>query len=195
MIRIGLFGQMGNRKSTAAIMIRDKILSYKSIKIVSFSQPIYETLATLIDHPVSWLKENKNKRITPDGITIREGLQQLGSLGRKIDKNVFVNKLLRDNGGNYIVEDGRHENEIIELRRSGAVNILIICPQRINNDPHESESWLRGMVDTAMRLTNSNINNPTCMDELGFNYTLIVDEGRLDILEFQLTDVLLNHPF
>jgi hypothetical protein len=195
MIRIGLFGQMGNGKSTAAMMIRDKILSYKSIKIISFAQPIYETLATLTDHPISWLKANKNIKLANGEITIRESLQQLGSLGRKIDKNVFVNKLLRDNGGNYVVEDGRHENEMVELRRSGAVNILIICPQHINNDPHESESWLRSMVDIAMRLTNTQINNSTCMDELGFNYTLIVDQGRLDLLQSKLTDVLLNHPF
>ena len=164
MFKIAIIGKMGSGKSTLA----DKIITYFSEKNIilnkiAFADKVYEIARNLFG-----MKEKDRKL-----------LQSIGTKMREIDSNVWVNATLNNLKQNVILEDGRYENEISELKKRGFYCIKLNIPKEIQierlknkykenfhkhlkNINHESELYIDKIKDEDMNLVldyNYDFNN------------------------------------
>lgn len=102
MHRIVFIGKMASGKSFAASMLQKK---YPKIKKLSFATPVKEIA---MEH---FSMTNKDRKL----------LQIIGTTGRAIDENVWVNILLSKihEGKSYVIDDARFLNECTSLRKKG----------------------------------------------------------------------------
>ena len=101
-MRIGLLGKMAAGKSTLAARIVKK---YPTMKIMSIAEPVKQIARDLFD------MQGKDRIL----------LQQIGTNMRDIDKDVWVDALIKkiNKTDHIIVDDVRYENEIIKLKKAG----------------------------------------------------------------------------
>lgn len=158
MIKVCIFGQKDNGKSILAKMIYEeiytKIVESDYVHIIpqrlSFAYQIKKSVSDMTGVSLEELDKYKNSKLKPPGwdCTVREVFQHVGeSMRTWINPRVWVDRVLQ---GSYVIDDGRHLEEMEATRKDGSYNILIIDPDRINYDSHPSEfnmgnlasSWL-----------------------------------------------------
>lgn len=180
MIRvIALTGQMGSGKSTAADIIKQKIVHQTAV--IKFAQPLYdmqESIYKIINRPVPHPKDRKL-------------LQWLGTdWGRTIDENIWTSVwkeraeffLASNQDSVVLVDDCRYDNEAEIIKELGGVVINIEASKQIRAERiplietgHPSE---RGIDKRFLHTTlvnegdvldlGANINNLLC--DLGLVY-------------------------
>lgn len=117
--RIAFCGSMGSGKSWAAKYLKDFFLSQDCpSRIMSLSTAI------------------KNLVLGNTQFENRDGYQTIGTMGRTIDPESWVNILLKEikreeAGTNIIVDDVRYENELIALRNLGFKIIYMDTPWNV----------------------------------------------------------------
>lgn len=105
-------------------------------------------------------------RTYPAYVTPRIALQTLGtSWGRSLYEEVWVDSLFGRLGrdANYVVTDGRFENEARGARRFGAKAVRLLRGLGSSTDPHPSESSLR---DIQPEMFDFDLNNTGPLEEL-----------------------------
>lgn len=102
MHRIVFIGKIASGKSFASSILQKK---YPKVKKLSFATPVKEIA---VEH---FSMTNKDRKL----------LQIIGTTGRAIDENVWVNKLLSKihEGRSYVIDDARFINECNHLRNKG----------------------------------------------------------------------------
>ena len=144
---IALCGPQQVGKTTAAKSLSEH---FKFVR-VSFADPLYDMIATLLRIPVALVRElPKNEPLEVlEGRTLRYTLQMLGSeWGRSlIGSEIWVNTALRrvktlvDHGTRVVIDDCRFLNEYTALRKAGAKMVLLQraeTPEQ-HNTSHASE--------------------------------------------------------
>ena len=143
--KIGLVGEMGSGKSTAALTLKD----FYAYTVLSFATPVKTLLADYLSYSdpehrgrTYWRTYVSNNRYHP---TIRTSMQFLGdAVARTLHgPDVWVRHMDDEWGMNfdepfaypYVVDDARYQNEIDYLRSKG-FHIL-----RINRDILERENY------------------------------------------------------
>lgn len=150
-VKVCIFGQKDNGKTTLAQMIQSSIYNIQSgaldpIPIRSFAYAFKKVVSDLSGIPLDALEYYKRNNQKPPGWTqtVREAYQNIGELGRLINPRMWIDPTIRS--VSYIIDDGRHINEIDATYEDNAYNIMIIDPTKINNDPHPSEIHLATLV-------------------------------------------------
>lgn len=85
---------------------------------------------------------------------VRQALQFIGDGFRKIKASIWIDLLVRDKTPR-IVSDSRYVNELKAVHESGGFNILVVRPDRINDDPNGSEAQMRPFADCVMQLAKA----------------------------------------
>ncbi len=113
MVRIAFLGKMASGKSTVSSLVLKK---YPSVRKIAIAEPIKEIATTHFG------MKQKDRRL----------LQIIGNTGRLLDPSVWINKMLKrvEEGGSYVVDDVRFENEVSMLRQHGFSIVYLDVPKQ-----------------------------------------------------------------
>lgn len=178
MIKVAISGQARTGKNTMAEMIIDGMdgkpedkLSHL-YKIVAVADPIKNMVMQMVpnsDRECLWGASELRSTVMPGSLkdlndrplTYRKALMDLGSLGRKYHRDIWLNALVQDAKNSeglkaYIVSDCRYPNEIYYLKEHGFHMIRIKRPDGpIIDDPSETaqleipDSFFNEIVDNS----------------------------------------------
>ena len=126
----------------------------------------------------------------PIPMSAREVLQYIGTdIFRRIDKNFWVNKTIKDiteiwqtsNDTLIIIDDARFPNEILEMKKFGAITIYLT--RNLYNSSHQSEIELDNFDKSNFDYIIDNQNYS--IDELGDALKDIIKEQQLNVRNYQ----------
>lgn len=165
----------------------------------SFAAPIKKIFMDSFNVDNAFIEKWKRLDEIPPGMLqpVRKALQFIGDGFRKIQEDVWVNIALKF-PGNQIISDGRYYSEARAIRHEGGKNIVIWRPGYENNDPNESESQIKTVVDWCL---NSGIEDgpiPHNKTFPGFNmvdyYDLFIkNDGTLEQLYNKIDKFIIPH--
>lgn len=145
---IGIFGQKEHGKSTAA-----KVLAHHAcILRTSFAGKIKEIVRQVYGFTYEEIEYWKQTDEKPPGwkITMRQALQQIGTeCFRGICDTTWTDYIFRQHKDQdspvvfVSIDDGRFESEALEIKKRRGMNIIIFRPEKLNDDIHGSETYMR----------------------------------------------------
>lgn len=159
-MKVCIYGQMHNGKTTYANMLHQEILKQTGIYyyLGAWAAPIKAIVCEKYLMTLDFINEWKNKKEVPPNfnVTMREVLQKEGESSRECMTDVWVKYLMHHYTNiNLIVDDGRYPNEAEAICKDGGYNIVIIRPDHINDSPHPSEAKIGGVVKAFMNKTHN----------------------------------------
>jgi len=107
-----------------------------------------ETFAVDSDFVEKWKVKPEN----PPGfdMPVRQSLQFIGDGFRKIMAKIWMDLTFRDTLPK-IISDVRYINEFKRVKAEGGLNILMVRPDRLNDDPNGSEAEIRPYLDWCLK--------------------------------------------
>jgi rhodanese-related sulfurtransferase len=152
---IGVGGQAQNGKDTLADYLRtilNESIGYNVWKRDAFASNVKRIFCESMGVDAAFIEKWKTNSEPPPefDMAIRKGLQFIGDGFRKIKGNIWVDMLFDRMKDPTIISDVRYPNELDIVRKKGGVNILIIRPDRLNDDPNGSESFMRTLADWCL---------------------------------------------
>lgn len=186
-MKVGIFGQIGNGKSTFARMLLHRLndsirMNMAELQLThvfqlgAFAKAVKEAVAFKFDIPLSDVEKWKNdSQIYPGwNCTMREALQREGENARQIDPKVWIRKVMC-NPYPMVIEDGRYENETHAIHESKGYNILIVRPGFDNGSTHPSEKYIGDLIKS--------IHNRDIHHSIRYFNHLVMNEGDTDDLD------------
>jgi hypothetical protein len=133
----------------------------------AFAKAVKQIFMDAFDKDPAYVEKWKVvKEAPPDlDMPVRKALQFIGDGFRNIKSSIWIDLALM---GDYphrndcakIISDVRYRNELKAIYDNGGFNILIVRPDKINNDPNGSEAQMRPFVRYALKLhLLSNLNS------------------------------------
>lgn len=151
---IGLFGQSGSGKDTAA-----EVLSAKGYATMAFATPMKifcKDVFGFTDEQLYGASEERNVADPRWGFSPRTALIELGTtFMHRLDDAAWVKYALRKIAslpfGDYVITDVRFQTEIDHLRQFGANVVKITRPDRVaaSHDDHVSEAGQAAIDDST----------------------------------------------
>lgn len=150
---IAICGQMGTGKDTLANILTTRMeMDGVHFKRMAFADPIKKLICQQFEMSYNDIEEWKRKAEPPPGFQrpVRDLLQHVGDM-RTFDPMLWVKKLLDDmpSSGVAVITDVRYENELEELRKRGAITVLVTSSQwpRYDNTEtkHSSETGFKAL--------------------------------------------------
>jgi len=145
---IGVAGQKQNGKDTISDYLRERLLQDEEFKVdferAAFAKSVKRIYAETFDVSYDFIEEWKVKDEPPPGfdMNVRQSLQFIGDGFRKIKASIWIDLMFR-NHGHKIISDVRYLNEARRIVQEGGLNILVVHPDRVNDDPNGSEAQIR----------------------------------------------------
>lgn len=171
-MKVCIFGQMHNGKTTFANMLQKELnaLAYLNIimeneerklggwKIRGFATALKDYVAIKYGVTREFVDYWKSlDQIPPSfSVTMRDILQREGQLARDCKPTVWIDRIMSETD-NLIIDDGRYLNEAKAVYDSGGYNILIVRNGFYNESNHKSE---REIGDVALELAHTGIFPP-----------------------------------
>lgn len=176
---LGIFGQKENGKTTVRKYITSQLLRSHILYHRTFAGLVKDVTEVITGHSSEYLDSIKTHTLHGYKCTVRECYQKIGTLIRSINPSLLIDDALEaaDMQLNIIIDDGRFPEEVEEIHRRGGKCLLVIRPDKLNSDPHETESWLRTVIDIIDK-------GKTIFDYVLFN------EGSLDLLYKKINVIL-----
>jgi len=142
---ISVNGQYQNGKDTIADYLA-KLLGWGR---AAFAKGVKQVFCDTFGTDMAFVEYWKTRPECPAGFSmpVRQALQFIGDGFRQIQPRVWLEKPFRNQSQNIIISDGRYNNELVEVRTRGGVNILVYRPGFLNDDPNGSEAQLRPILD------------------------------------------------
>lgn len=146
---IGCFGQMAAGKDTVVDYLVKQSDKWKK---VGFADALKNVFMNSFDVNREFIEKWKRRDEIPPGfnLNVRKSLQQIGDGFRKIQSDVWINIVMRNNI-NCILSDGRYINEAIAIKENYGFNILFWRKDFENDDPNPSESQIKPFVDYCLK--------------------------------------------
>lgn len=148
---VGISGEKGSGKSTAARAIRDR----HAVDVEAFGDRVRDVVVEAFGIERYWLDnpELKEREHPEWGITPRDMMQSVGkgfreAFGgnfwvRKMDRYLRQEGLVVDADVPVVIDDVRYPNEAAWIRRQGGVVVGLVRPDHGGEDDHESERVMR----------------------------------------------------
>lgn len=146
-IRIGVVGKMCSGKTTLSNHIKAYLMEKYNIemKSLTFAGKVYDIAYDLFDMS----HEKKDRKL----------LQQIGSMMRQIDKDIWIKYVMKQaNGNDVMVEDCRYRNEFESLCDDGFLMI------KINIDGEYQEERLKKTYPDTYEQHLANLTHASEMD-------------------------------
>jgi hypothetical protein len=147
---IGLCGQLQNGKDTVGNRLLEKLGNHwKKAAFAYEVKKIYcDTFGVDADFVEKWKVINDNP---PNfQMSVRKGLQFIGDGFRQIRSSIWLDLAFKDDSPK-IFFDERYLNEADRIKKEGGINILIVKPDRVNDDPNGSESQIKPYVQWLLK--------------------------------------------
>ena len=186
---IGCAGQMRTGKTVLADYLCNKLNQFSDWEKIGFANNVKRVYRETFDVTNDFIEEWKVKQEAPPGfdMPVRQSLQFIGDGFRKIKKNIWMDLVFR-NPFPKIIDDCRYPNEFIRIKKEGGLNILIGRPDKLNDDPNESESLIRPYIDWALNYEEEYVNmllsNPLeltdCPEDMDKFDLFIRNDGTLE---------------
>lgn len=150
---IGVAGQMQAGKDTLADYLYLKINENKwKWRRNSIAFGVKKAFCDYFNVDLDFIEKWKVIPEPPPGfeMPVRQSLQFIGDGFRKIKPDVWLKPIFENEIDNQIISDVRYINEFVRFKQAGGINILIYRPDKLNDDPNESESQIRVYLDWCM---------------------------------------------
>lgn len=150
-MKICIFGQMHNGKTTYANMLQQELhkVADEYFYLAAWAARIKTLVTIKYGVTLDFIAEWKSKNQIPPGfnVTMREVLQKEGEHSRECKTNVWIDNLIREYANiNIIIDDGRHLNEAKAVFDDGGYNILIVRQGHYNKSEHPSEKAIGNLI-------------------------------------------------
>jgi len=156
---IGVAGQAQNGKDTLADYLQvtlNELRCENYWQRGAFAKAVKQIFMDTFGKDMDYIEKWKVVPEAPPDLDmpVRQALQFIGDGFRKIKASIWIDLLIRDKTPR-IVSDARYVNELKAVYESGGFNILVVRPDRINDDPNGSEAQMRPFADYVMAYYNS----------------------------------------
>lgn len=180
-MKVCVFGQMHNGKTTYANMLAEELATVTSrhFYVESWARAVKDSVANKFGLTFDFIQYWKNNKETPPGFNLpmREILQLEGETARQAKTTVWIDKLMGEYASaDLVIDDGRYANEAEAIHTDNGFNILIIRPGYENDSTHPSECAVGGLVKAYMNKTDV----PPAWS--GLMHSLIVNNSGLNLL-------------
>lgn len=141
---IGVSGQLRNGKDTVADHLFQKLDPNFGWKRTAFASNVKRIFCETFGVDLAFIEEWKVKDSIPPGfgMNVRRGLQQIGDGFRQIYPTIWLDLVFRESGPK-IISDVRYINEVKKVKEEGGLNILVVRPGYVNDDPNGSEAQIK----------------------------------------------------
>ncbi len=155
---LGIFGQKENGKTTVRKYITSQLLRSHILYHRAFSGLVKDVTEVITGHNSEYLDSIKTHTLHGYKCTVRECYQKVGTLIRSINPTLLIDDALEadETQPNLIIDDGRFPEEVDEIHRRGGKCLLIVRPNKLNSDPHETESWSGNVARHYYKLHKKN---------------------------------------
>jgi len=187
---IGIAGQLANGKDELGAFLKKELerrFGYEwhhHAWAEVLKQVYYDAFGVTKEFSEEW----KRKPDVPPGfdMPVRQALQWIGDGFRQIKSDVWIEATLRKCPDKTFITDCRYINELKRIKEEGGMNVLIIRPDKINDDDHPSEAHLRPLVDFFKNTHGNPIISVSC-DRIppGAEYIdyVVINDGTIQDLE------------
>ena len=156
---IGIAGQHQNGKNTVADYLRFKLNQERpevNWRRGSFAKAVKDIFGYAFQKSSDYIEKWKVVSEAPPDLDkpVRQALQFIGDGFRTIRSSVWIDIAMQQ-PDHKVFEDVRYPNELNAIHMRGGYNILVVRPDRINNDVNGSESKMRLFADYAMDIAAS----------------------------------------
>lgn len=195
---IGVASQMFGGKDTLADYLQIRLNERRAD-----SQPLWErsafakavkdifcsTFGKDMDYVEQW-KPHADPPLDLD-MSVRKSLQFIGDGFRTIKGSIWIDLMFRDKKGYKIISDVRYINELKAVKEHGGFNILIVRPDKLNNDSNGSEAQMRPLLEYALDLRDSECLG-TCLPPAGMELIdlVVYNDGTIAELYQHADDVV-----
>lgn len=146
---IGTSGQAQNGKDTIA----DRVMAHmerstegrEQWKRTAFAAKVKQIFCETFNVDLDFVEKWKTVPEPPPGfdLPVRKSLQFIGDGFREIQPTVWLDQPFRDRSVPLIISDVRYVNEFVRVKAEGGLNILVVRPDRMNDDPNGSEAQIK----------------------------------------------------
>lgn len=152
---IGVAGQAQNGKDTFA----DYLAATMNTEIghaywhrSAFARNVKRIYCETFDKDYEFIEQYKMDPNPPPGMDmcVRKALQFIGDGFRTIKGSIWVDLMFRHMEQPTIISDVRYPNELKAVKEHQGINILVVRPERLNDDPNGSEAHMRPLADWAL---------------------------------------------
>lgn len=143
---IGIAGQYQNGKDTVADHIMYNFMQEGRVwRRNSFAAKVKQIFCDTFGVDLEFIEKWKVIPECPPGFNkpVRQSLQFIGDGFREIQPTVWLDQPFRDNHMPQIISDVRYVNEFLKIKEHSGLNILVVRPDMINDDPNGSEAQIR----------------------------------------------------
>lgn len=149
---VGVAGQARMGKDTVGSMLAVRY----GLKKRAFAHAVKRVVVECFGFDMSDIEYWKTRNTKPPGldVTMRETLQRVGDGFRVIKPSVWIDMALGASDTSGVFCDVRYMNEAQELKRRGALLVLIGRTDALNRDANASESSLRPMIEWFLTHTH-----------------------------------------
>lgn len=164
MFFIGVAGQAQNGKDTLADRLCLKLNEKgENWTRSAFAKSVKSVFSETFDVDLDFIEKWKVVQEPPPGFNknVRQSLQFIGDGFRQIMPSIWVELAFRNANQSTIFSDVRYKNEFSRIKEQGGLNIIVARPDKINNDPNDSEAQIKPYVSW---LLNNFCNTDDYMD-------------------------------
>lgn len=170
---IAISGQKRNGKNEIAYRLCKAFPDW-DMRVASFAEPVKQLACDTFGFDMDFLEKWKVIDEPVPGMLkpMREVLTFIGDGFRKIDPDVWIRKAAERFNEPSVFADCRYPNEMKLVHDEGGVNILVVNPDRLNDDECDSERLVgalaRAVIERKVEGSTKNLVFPG----LVFNYDL-----------------------
>lgn len=182
---------------------KDVVSDYIAYKInykrIAFASNVKKIFCETFDVDMEFIEKWKVISEPPPGfdMPVRQALQFIGDGFRKIKSDIWIDLIFRKNPTKVIVSDGRYINELKRTHDNNGINILLWRPGFENNDPNQSESQIKSIIDWHISKNVEGdvrqINRDRSPEGCGYIDYFIINNGTLDTLYKKIEDMVLKN--
>jgi ribosomal protein S8 len=151
---IGVASQAQHGKDTLAnhlAQVLNKTMGREFWKRDAFANNVKRIYCETFNKDMDFVEKWKVIPEVPPGMdmTVRRALQFIGDGFRQIQGNIWIELMYR-NDSPKIISDIRYINELKSIKDRGGFTILMVRPDKINNDPNGSEAQIKPLLEFAL---------------------------------------------
>jgi hypothetical protein len=160
----------------------------------AFAFNVKRIYAETFDVSYEFIEEWKSKPEPPPGfdLPVRKGLQLIGDGFRKIKDSIWIDLVFRTQN-NKVICDGRYINELKRTKKENGINILIVRPGYINDDPNASEAEIKPYAVWALENLKSGVVTRATLSLPDFNNLIdiyLCNDGTIEEFHQQIEKMI-----
>jgi hypothetical protein len=189
---IAFGGQLASGKDTAADMLYDylEVADNQDWRRTAFAVNVKKILMETFNVDWEFIEEWKRKDEVPEtfDMAIRPALTFIGDGFRRIQSEIWIDLVFRNNRDNLLISDVRYINEAESIKKRGGNTVLVWRPGFENNIDSASEQQLMPFIEKLASMDSPS--KIADMDDIPFDYFLVNDGDVDDLNDKVVNDMM-----